>query len=88
MCHDSQDRFERVREVLDAGTRDSIMQLPQVVGVGIGEVQVVDRNVPCIKVFLAGNVPRDQLQSFQEQLQALSAGVPVDVVESGPFKAL
>ena len=58
---------------------DKLMSLPGVVGVGIGECE----GAPCIKVFVAR-----KSAELSKKIPSELEGFPVDVVETGKFRAL
>ena len=69
---------ETIEQVLDKHG-DSIMSLPGVVGVGEGECS----GEPCIKIFVLEKT-LELMGQFPREL----VGYPVEVEETGEFKAL
>ncbi|NQU97375.1 MAG: hypothetical protein HQ548_07010 [Chloroflexi bacterium] len=70
---------EKAIETVLAEAADSLMALPGVVGVGQGECD----GSPCIRVFVA-----DEMSDVDEHIPREIGGFPVEVVETGPFRAL
>lgn len=82
------DAIQSAREVL-AGARTQLQDRLHVVATGVGLRQAAGRTIamPCIICSVAEKLSRSQLRSRDCVPETLD-GIPVDVVETGPIRAL
>lgn len=75
----------RVKEITEVKNRHErfLFSLPQVVGVGVGLSQI-RRDTLVILIYVKRALKKKERKAFPNTLE----GVPVEVIVSGPFRAL